>query len=165
MRRMILSGAMLALLLSFPVTALAAGYGASGCGLGSLAFGSEPGGQQILAATTNATFGSQTFGITSGTSNCGDHGLLDLAKEREIYAEQNYASLLKDMAVGEGENLSTLASLYGCSSETHQTFGVLAQDKFDVLVSSDETTPREMLSVLEGELGQHPTLSKSCGSL
>src|SRR5262245_22752963 len=46
------------------------GYGAAGCGLGSVFFGSKPGFIQVLAATTNGTSGNQTFGITSGTSNC-----------------------------------------------------------------------------------------------
>src|SRR3569832_2714255 len=45
-------------------------YGSAGCGLGSIVFGSQPGFIQILAATTNGTFASQTFGITSGTSDC-----------------------------------------------------------------------------------------------
>src|SRR5512137_902647 len=47
------------------------GYGAAGCGLGSMAFNKQPGIFQILAATTNSLTGTQTFGITSGTSNCG----------------------------------------------------------------------------------------------
>ena len=47
------------------------GYGMAGCGLGSLLFGNDNTTlMQILAATTNGLFGSQTFGITSGTSNC-----------------------------------------------------------------------------------------------
>ncbi len=47
-------------------------YGTAGCGLGSMAFGNQKGAIQILAATTNGLFGTQTFGITSGTSNCGE---------------------------------------------------------------------------------------------
>ncbi|HYG66757.1 MAG TPA: DUF3015 family protein, partial [Anaeromyxobacteraceae bacterium] len=47
-------------------------YGAAGCGLGSMAFGNTPGAVQILASTTNGLFGTQTFGITTGTSNCGE---------------------------------------------------------------------------------------------
>src|SRR6266545_2071443 len=46
-------------------------YGLAGCGLGSMLIGSKPGIVQIFAATTNGSFGTQTFGITSGTSNCG----------------------------------------------------------------------------------------------
>ncbi len=162
MKKILVLTAVAAFVLSIPMTVMAAGYGAAGCGLGNLAFGAKPGGQQILAATTNGTFGSQTFGITSGTSNCGDHGLLNLSKEREIFAEQNYSSLVKEMAMGEGENLITLASLYGCNANAHSEFGALVQDKFDILVKSDDTTSGEMLTLLEEELMYHPKLSKSC---
>ena len=47
-------------------------YGTAGCGLGSMIFGDQKGAIQILAATTNSIFGTQTFGITTGTSNCGE---------------------------------------------------------------------------------------------
>ena len=39
-----------------------------GCGLGSMAFNKQPGIYQIMAATTNSLTGTQTFGITTGTS-------------------------------------------------------------------------------------------------
>ena len=54
-----------------PAAISAGGYGSAGCGLGAIVFGSKPGMIQVLAATTNATFYSQTFGITTGTSECG----------------------------------------------------------------------------------------------
>ncbi|QQR88624.1 MAG: DUF3015 family protein [Myxococcales bacterium] len=53
----------------FQMTAYA--YGAAGCGLGSMLIDSD-GFVQVFAATLNGTSGNQTFGITSGTSNCGD---------------------------------------------------------------------------------------------
>jgi hypothetical protein len=139
MKRLTLT-AVAVFLLSLPVSVFAAGYGAAGCGLGSMAFGSEPGGQQIFAATTNTTSGTQTFGITSGTSNCGDHGLVSMSQEREVFAQQNYTSLVKEMAQGEGESLYTLASLYQCPRESHQAFGAMVQKNFDHLVIDDETT-------------------------
>lgn len=92
--------ALAASLLFLPVSVLAAGYGPAGCGLGSMVIGSKPGMEQVFAATTNGTSGSQTFGITSGTSNCGDHGLVNLSKEREVFAQENYTSLVKEMAQG-----------------------------------------------------------------
>ena len=46
------------------------GYGMAGCGLGSILFGAKPGKIQILSGTTNGIYGNQTFGISSGTSNC-----------------------------------------------------------------------------------------------
>lgn len=154
--------AVAASLFLLPVSVFAAGYGAAGCGLGSELLGPKPGATQVFAATTNGTSGSQTFGITSGTSNCGDHGLVNLSKEREVFAQENYTSLVKEMAQGKGENLYTLASLYQCPAASHQEFGTMVQDKFDNLVASDQTNSAELLSQLENQLTRHPTLAKSC---
>ena len=145
-----------------PISVFAAGYGAAGCGLGSELMGSKPGASQVFAATTNGTLGNQTFGITSGTSNCGDHGLIKTSKEREVFAQENYTSLVKEMAQGKGENLYTLANLYQCPAGNHQEFGEMVQAKFDSLVTSDQTTSTELLSQLENQLTRHPTLASSC---
>ena len=87
----------------------------AGCGLGALVFGPvnmpEPG---ILAATTNATFGSQTFGITSGTSNCVSGGVVAAGHEQAAFAEVTFDDLKRDMAAGGGEFLSSFATLLGC---------------------------------------------------
>ena len=59
--------ALLALLAAAPAFAQGGGlkgtgaYGTAGCGLGSLVFGNQAGAVQILAATTNGTFASQTL--------------------------------------------------------------------------------------------------------
>ena len=87
------------------------GYGDAGCGLGSVVFGSDPGFVQIFAATTNGTFGSQTFGISTGTSNCS--GLGDSATQ---FIESNKTALSNDIARGQGETLASLSQIYGCSS-------------------------------------------------
>ena len=51
-----------------------------GCGLGKLAWGDFKGQKQIapqvMMATTNGTFGSQTFGISFGTSGCTNDGVI-----------------------------------------------------------------------------------------
>ncbi|MEO8995963.1 MAG: DUF3015 domain-containing protein [Nitrosospira sp.] len=154
--------AVAASLFLLPVSVFAAGYGAAGCGLGSELMGSQPGASQVFASTTNATLGSQTFGITSGTSNCGDHGLVSMNKEREVFAQENYTSLVKEMAQGKGENLSTLANLYQCPAASHQEFGAMVQGKFDSLVASDQANATALLSQLENEITRHPALAKSC---
>ncbi len=64
------------------------GYGMAGCGLGSLAFGDDNGKIQIIAATTNGTSGTQTFGITSGTSNCNPEDA-NVAANMNVYVEAN----------------------------------------------------------------------------
>jgi len=165
MKKLIMMGILGLSLVSFSGSAIAAGYGDAGCGLGSLAFGNQQGAVQVLAATTNGTFGTQTFGITTGTSNCNPAGLVKLDKEREEFAQKNYSTLVKEMAMGKGENLDTLASLYGCSQSAHSDFGSLVQENFGNIVKSDSTTSHEMLSSLKSEMSGHAVLSKTCSSI
>lgn len=89
-------------------------FGEAGCGLGTLVVG--PSGNQIIAATTNGTSGSQTFGITSGTSNCTDHGAVKASNRIPMYIEVNKLALAKEASRGEGEAIAGLASLYGCDN-------------------------------------------------
>ncbi len=163
MKKILMVGAMVLSLVSVSGSAIAAsGFGDAGCGLGSIVFGNEPGAVQVLASTTNGTFWSQTFGITTGTSNCNPSGLVKLEKEREVFAKQNYSTLVKEMAMGEGESLDTLASLYGCSQDSLADFGSMTQDNFGSIVQSDSTTSEEMLSSLEQKIAGHTALSQSC---
>lgn len=87
-------------------------YGMAGCGLGTFVF-KENNKMQILAATTNGTSGSQTFGITTGTSNC-KAGKETATAEQRIFIEANLASLEKEAAQGQGEHLMAFAALLGC---------------------------------------------------
>jgi len=145
-------------------SALAAGYGDAGCGLGSAVWGNRSGFRQILAFTTNHTFSSQTLGITFGTSNCNRRGLVELNKEREVFAEKNYGSLTREMAAGKGETLETLAGLYGCPRENLPEFGDLVQQRFEHLVPNEATLPSDMLSSLDRELAESPLLH-SCANI
>ncbi|MCK5582950.1 MAG: DUF3015 family protein [Elusimicrobiales bacterium] len=126
MKKLALIGALM-----FSVSsAFAANYGSAGCGLGSLAFPDDEAFPQILAATTNGTFGSQTFGITFGTSNCSSEGLVKLSKERDAFIEANYRDLSKDVAVGRGQFVDNLAKLYGYTSKNSKGFIVKLQKNY-----------------------------------
>jgi hypothetical protein len=91
----------------------AAKYGPAGCGLGSLIFAPDSGWTQIFAATTNGSSGNQTFGITSGTSNC-DTGAGDTDSAKN-FVEANRVALAKDISRGKGATLTSLSELAGCS--------------------------------------------------
>lgn len=128
MKKFILKSA-LALNLLGAANAFAGGYGAAGCGLGSVILGNQSGFVQVFAATTNGTFGSQTFGITSGTSNCGGGG-----KSALHFIEANKVALMNDAARGQGETIDSLASFYGCKNVAN--FGsALKQNYSDVFAS------------------------------
>lgn len=116
-------------------------YGMAGCGLGSLVFGDQKGAIQILSATTNSTFGSQTFGITSGTSNCVDSAAP--SKGAKIFIEGNREALAKDAARGNGETITTLSALAGCKDA--KAVGSALQKRFAQLFPG-ENTPVEQVS-------------------
>jgi hypothetical protein len=90
-------------------------YGAAGCGLGSLLIGARPGFMQVFAATTNETFGSQTFGITSGTSNCASTSAGAIAAK--AFIETNREAFAKDVSRGSGETIANLSTLSGCPDD------------------------------------------------
>src|SRR5216684_9197681 len=85
----------------------------AGCGLGYLLLSNKDNEKvtQVVGATTNGTFGSQTFGISSGTSGCTEDGTVKVARATEVYAEVNLDSLRREMAAGQGEFVNTFAKL------------------------------------------------------
>ena len=115
-------------------------YGLAGCGLGSMVFGDQKGPIQILAATTNGTFGSQTFGITSGTSNCVESSG---AQGATNFIEGNREALAKDAARGSGETITTLSAMAGCKDA--KAVGARLQKRF-VQLFPGEKTPGEQVS-------------------
>jgi hypothetical protein len=118
-------------------------YGAAGCGLGSMAFGSQPGLVQVLAATTNGLFGTQTFGITSGTSNCGP-GMV--AAGTRNFVEANREALAKDMSRGQGETIGALTWMAGCSSS--QSVGAALQQRYTAIIPSETASSQEIADKL-----------------
>src|SRR6185369_9628162 len=104
-------------------------YGTAGCGLGTLVMGKD--GSQVLAATTNGTSGSQTFGITSGTSNCTDDGHMASRNQLPIFLDVNKAALANDMARGNGETLSHVSYALGCSDTV--TFNSVMQKNYSTV--------------------------------
>lgn len=118
MKRLLLVSAVLSLsvlgLRADTVHAQPGNYGDAGCGLGSMLFGAKPGFVQVFAATTNGTFGSQTFGITTGTSNCGGGG--GGTPSARNYVETNREAVAKDISRGGGETIADLSQLAGCSN-------------------------------------------------
>jgi hypothetical protein len=134
-----------------------------GCGLGKLAW-SDYGGQkqiapQVFMATTNGTFGSQTFGISFGTSGCTNDGVVMKNKHVNL-ASGAFDSLKQEMAQGRGEHLAALATLLGVPGEDQPEFFSLVQEKYASLVQSEETTPIVMLQAIQSAMAEHPVLAK-----
>jgi hypothetical protein len=131
-------------------------YGAAGCGLGSLVFGNQPGAVQILAATTNGTFGSQTFGITSGTSNCGP-GMMAMGTKN--FVEANREVLAKDISRGSGEAIGALAVINSCQDA--QKVGAALQANFSAIFPSESATTDQVTEAILNTL--HSDQALGCG--
>jgi len=124
------------------------GYGPAGCGLGSIIFEPNSGWTQILAATTNTSFGTQTFGITSGTSNCNASGTGKRAAR--AFIETNRVALAKDIARGSGETIDGLTRVSGCSSAAQ--VGVHLQQRFPQLFPDAARSDSDVSDAVIGAL-------------
>lgn len=121
-----------------PSSHSAGGHGMSGCGLGSMVIEDKSKWAQVGSAFLNGT-GVQTFGITTGTSNCTEDGVATAAREKDAFVEANIADIRRDVALGNGAYLSSLASLYGCKGESALNFGkALFKNRDKVLNSANE---------------------------
>lgn len=84
----------------------------TGCGLGSLIIKDQSTVvMQVLAATTNGTSGNQTFGISSGTLNCSQPSTVASNDKLNKFVADNMDELALDISAGQGETLSTVATL------------------------------------------------------
>lgn len=142
-------------------SAFAAGYADAGCGLGSLIFGKQSGPIQILAVTTNQA-SYQSFAISSGTSNCDAKGFNTATIEQEQFVANNFASLAKDMAGGEGEQLAALAGLFGCPAVQQTRFNTVAQTNYTTIFANNSATPAEVLTAAKGVVSRDAELSATC---
>jgi hypothetical protein len=152
MKKMLMAVGALALLsMSAAETARAQAYGAAGCGLGSIVFGNQPGIMQVLAATTNGTFFSQTFGITFGTSNCTAPGMGMVSAK--AFIETNREAFAKDVSRGSGETIEGLATLAGCQDA--KKVGATLQAKFKVVFPragmADTEVSQNAVAVLQAD--------------
>ena len=79
----------------------------AGCGLGGMLIKNNTKLMQIVATSLNGTFGSQTFGITFGTSGCSANGIVQNDKQIQYFVEVNQEELTREMAQGHGEKINT----------------------------------------------------------
>ncbi len=139
-------------------------YGMAGCGLGSLVFQSnDTQVSQVFGATTNGTSGSQTFGITSGTSNCTDQGTVAKNKEVPLFIEVNQIALATDSARGEGETIAHLSKALGCPNAG--ALGATLQKNYHTIFSNENIQSSQVTGAVLDTLKNDPTLSQECAEL
>lgn len=138
-------------------------YGMAGCGLGSVLIDSNTSGSQISAATTNGSFTSQGFGITSGTSNClEDHQWAALNAQQQFMVD-NMNILSKEIAQGSGETLATFAMTFGCEEAVIADFSSSLQQSFGEIFAAPGALAA--LNSVRETLKSDEILSSRCLSL
>lgn len=131
-----------------------------GCGWGSKLFSGQKGiVPQVLAVTTNGTSGNQTFGITTGTSGCTQDGVVKSNWKTAMFIGNNMNKLARDMSVGNGESLDSLASLIGVSKEDRAEFNTTLQAQFSSVFSSEEIQSEDVAANIKEVLSSSATLS------
>ncbi len=121
----------------------------SGCGLGSMIVQENSKVMQSLAFITNVTV-PQSFGISTGTSNCKAQNLVMTEKAVQYFTEVNKDDLSREMAKGQGEKLNTLAALYGCETSTSRNeFAKAAQANYGKIMPTAQTSVTEMVQNLQ----------------
>lgn len=136
-----------------------------GCGLGKLAWADYKNQKniapQVMMATTNGTFGSGTFGISSGTSGCTNDGQVMAEQKTNVFANLNFDNLSQEMAQGRGEHLASLATLMGIPAEQHAAFFALIQERYTTMVEAGETSSVALVKALNDAVGKSPVLAQA----
>ena len=125
----------------------------TGCGLGSIVMQGNDGLVfQVLAATTNGTFGNQTFGMTSGTSNCEKPNRFVSIERINTYVADNMDNLANDIARGDGEYLNTLAVLMEVPEGSRTGFYSKLQTNFSRIYPSTDISNVDVVKNIEALL-------------
>lgn len=131
--------------------AYAGGNSNTGCGLGSIIIPDQNTvATQVLAATTNGTFGNQTFGITSGSLNCNKPTRLVLNDSAQKFVADNMDSIAVDVAAGEGESLDTLLSFL--QVEDKAAASVTLQQNFEKIYTSEDVSSAQVIDSISAIL-------------
>lgn len=130
--------------LSLSTAVMASPNSQTGCGLGALLIKDNSTAFMLaLQASTNSIFFNQTFAISSGTLGCKKTSLVMNERAQEFVAS-NMDILSKEVAIGHGESLDTLAELLNI--EDKAAFSASLQANYNRIYPTQDV---EMSDVLE----------------
>ena len=130
----------------------ASGKANTGCGLGTVMWAGRADNSimsQASQATTNGSFGTQTFGITSGTLECGTPAKVVQNERLNHFVRANMDDLAKDIAQGRGESLDTFAELLQVPVNQRPAFNARLQQNFDKVFTSSTV---ELAAVIDNSV-------------
>ncbi|HXX74111.1 MAG TPA: DUF3015 family protein [Nitrospiraceae bacterium] len=115
----------------------------------------------VSACTTTPTGTTKDiFDFTSSTTGrswYNEDGMLRPEHRPIAFTTDNYETVKRDIARGQGEHLASLATLLGVLPTRVDEFGLLAQARY-AAVESPKTTPEEILISMRNLLDEHPDL-------
>ena len=122
-----------------------------GCGLGTMALGDNPPTliSELGATFLNGIFGNQTFGITSGTSECERPANFASNARIQQYVADNMDQLATDIAVGQGESLNALADLMAVPAKDRPVLYTTLQSNFDHIFTASAVSSTEVVKNLD----------------
>jgi len=131
-----------------------------GCGLGTMIFSGQSGLlPKVFAATTNGTFGNQTFGITTGTLGCEQDGVISSRAKLSMYTGSNIENVARDMSVGHGDSLNVVADLMGVKDQDKAHFFETTKANFGKIFAPENKTTGQILAALHQVMVQDATLA------
>ncbi len=123
----------------------------TGCGLGAMIIKDNSSAVLLaLQATTNGTSGNQTFGVTSGTSGCKKTKFV-MNERASQFVASNMDQLAKEIAMGHGESVDTLAELLNVKDKA--AFASALQANYNKIYTSSDVKMADVLdniSTVEG---------------
>ena len=119
-----------------------------GCGLGTTLIGDKGNDSlvmQVLAATTNGTFGNQTFGITSGTLGCKKPTKIASNDKLNKFVADNMDKIAMDISAGHGKSLDALATLLKIPANKRAAFYAKLKANFDKIYASNSVEAADVI--------------------
>ena len=120
----------------------------TGCGLGTMLFQGKADNSialQVLQSTTNGSTGTQTFGLTSGTSECTQPTKVVKNEQLNEFVRANMDNLAKDIAMGKGETLDTFVEMMGVAPTESEAYKAKLQASFNKIFTSDKIVMAEVI--------------------
>jgi hypothetical protein len=138
----------------------AAHYGMAGCGFASTIISdksqwSEVGKSLINMSTSS---GTNTFAMTSGTSNCVESRADMQAMEQRVFMKVNFVNLSKEASQGDGENLRALSEVFGCSDS--DGFTDFSRSHFESIFNQEDS--ETVLKNFQNAIKADAVLSHQC---
>lgn len=138
--------------------------GSSGCGIGWYVLKDNSIVSSSLRSTTHGMVPT-SFSMTSGTSNCAKHSIVDAEKRPVHFAEANFDALKVDVSAGEGEMVYAFGSTLGCRPEALSTFASTLQSRYDVLFDGSAASAEHLVIKVKEQIERSPELAKSCHTI